>query len=39
MVLIDNFGYQINWFFMGTLGLIGMSFGIWAFRLIKQENR
>ena len=39
MVLIDNFGYQINWFFMGTLGLIGMSFGIWAYYLIQNEKR
>jgi predicted MFS family arabinose efflux permease len=39
MEIIDNFGYQINWFFMGALGLLGMLSSIWVFRLIKQENR
>ena len=39
MEIIDNFGYQINWFFMGALGLLGMLAGIWVFRLIKQENK
>jgi hypothetical protein len=39
MEIIDNFGYQMNWFFMGTLGLLGMLAGIWVFRLIKQENK
>jgi predicted MFS family arabinose efflux permease len=39
MEIIDNFGYQMNWFVMGTLGLLGMLAGIWVFRLIKQENK
>ena len=39
MEIIDNFGYQMNWFVMGTLGLLGMLAGIWVFRLIKQETK
>ena len=39
MEIIDNFGYQMNWFVMGTLGLFGMLAGIWVFRLIKQETK
>ena len=39
MEIIDNFGYQMNWFVMGALGLLGMLAGIWVFRLIKQENK
>ena len=39
MEIIDNFGCQMNWFVMGTLGLLGMLAGIWVFRLIKQETK
>lgn len=39
MEIIEYFGYQVNWFVMGILGLLGMLSGIWVFRLIKQENR
>ena len=39
MEIIDNFGYQMNWFVMGTLGFLGMLSSIWVFRLIKQENK
>ena len=39
MEIIDNFGYQMNWFVMGTLGLLGMLAGIWVFHLIKQETK
>ena len=39
MEIIDNFGYQMNWFVMGTLGLFGMLAGIWVFRLVKQETK
>lgn len=39
MEIIDNFGYQMNWFVMGTLGLLGMLSSIWVFRLIKQETK
>ena len=39
MEIIEYHGYQVNWFVMGILGLLGMLSGIWVFRLIKQENR
>jgi len=29
----------MNWFVMGTLGLLGMLSSIWVFRLIKQETK
>ena len=38
MEIIEYYGYQANWIFMGTLGLLGMLFGIWVFRLIQKEN-
>ena len=39
MEIIANFGYQSNWFFMGTLGLIGTVFGFWVIRLVEEEKR
>ena len=39
MEIIEYHGYQVNWFVMGILGLLGMLSGIWVFRLIKKENR
>ncbi|WP_264521558.1 MDR family MFS transporter [Flavobacterium sp. N1994] len=39
MEIIEYFGYQMNWLFMGILGLLGVSFGIWVFRLIQNENK
>jgi predicted MFS family arabinose efflux permease len=38
MEIIDNFGYQTNWFFMGMLGLLGTILGFWVFRLIENEK-
>lgn len=38
MTIIDNFGYQANWIFMGLLGLIGVWLGMWVIKLVKQEN-
>lgn len=35
---IEMFGYQYNWFFMGTLGLIGALLAYWVFNLIKNEK-
>ncbi len=32
-------GYQMNWLFMGILGLLGMFAGIWVFQLVKKENK
>ena len=39
MEIIDNFGYQINWFFMGTLGLLATLAGLHVFRLIEREHK
>ena len=38
MTIIDNFGYQANWFFMGILGLIGVGLGYWVIILVKKEK-
>ena len=38
MTIIDKFGYQVNWIFMGVLGLVGVWLGIWVIRLVKKEN-
>lgn len=38
MAVIDWFGYQSNWMFMGILGLIGTAFGYWVINLIADEN-
>ncbi len=39
MEIIDYLGYQMNWLFMGILGIFGMLAGIWVFRLIQKENK
>ena len=38
MPIIDQYGYQINWFFMGSLGLIGVLLGYYALHLLKIEK-
>jgi predicted MFS family arabinose efflux permease len=38
MGIIDNWGYQANWAFMGTLGVIAFVLGIWTLRLVNQEK-
>lgn len=38
MAVIDWFGYQSNWMFMGILGLIGTAFGYWVINLIADEK-
>lgn len=37
--LIGHFGYQTNWFFMGTLGLLSVLGCIWLQKLVKIENK
>lgn len=37
MEIIEYYGYQMNWLFMGILGLTAMFFGIWVFRLVEKE--
>ena len=39
MEIIEFYGYQMNWFFMGILGLVGLLSGIWVFKLIQTENK
>jgi len=39
MEIIDNFGYQMNWFVMGTLGLLATLAGFHVFRLIEREHK
>ena len=38
MGIVDIFGYQMNWLFMGILGLIGTSAGYWVMRLVEKEK-
>lgn len=38
MGIIDHFGYQANWAFMGLLGVIAFVLGIWTLRLVNQEK-
>jgi predicted MFS family arabinose efflux permease len=37
MEMISIFNYQTNWFFMGTLGVIGVLLFIWTMKLVKYE--
>ena len=38
MGIVDVFGYQINWLFMGILGLIGTYAGYWVMHLVEKEK-
>jgi len=38
MSIIDHFGYQANWAFMGTLGIIAFALGICTLKLVNQEK-
>ena len=37
MEIISLFSYQTNWFFMGTLGVIGVVLFIWTNKLVAKE--
>ena len=37
--VIANFGYQANWFVMGTLGILAVAGCIWLQRLVKEEHK
>lgn len=37
MEMIDIFSYQANWFFMGTLGIIGVLLFFWTIKLVDKE--
>lgn len=38
MGIVAIYGYQINWLFMGILGLIGTSAGYWVMQLVEKEK-
>ncbi|MGV1011837.1 MAG: MDR family MFS transporter [Flavobacterium sp.] len=38
MGIIDHWGYQANWAFMGTLGVVAFVLGIWTMKLVKNET-
>lgn len=37
--LIANYGYQTNWFVMGTLGLLSVLGCVWLQQLVKSEQK
>ncbi|WP_396212293.1 MDR family MFS transporter [Flavobacterium sp.] len=38
MGIVAVFGYQMNWLFMGILGVIGTYAGYWVMRLVEKEK-
>lgn len=36
--LVHYYGYQTNWLFMGTLGIIGVLLGYWVIQKVKAEQ-
>ena len=36
--VIANFGYQANWFVMGTLGMLSLAGWIWLQKLVRKEE-
>ena len=36
--IIANFGYQTNWFVMGTLGMLSLAGCIWLQKLVRREE-
>lgn len=36
--IVKAFGYQMNWAFMGLLGIIGTLLGFWVVRLVAEEK-
>jgi len=38
MEVIGNFGYQINWFVMGSFGIVAAGCCIWLQKLLETEN-
>ncbi len=39
MSIIDSFGFQMNWLFMGILGLMGTGLGFWVIKLVAVEKK
>ncbi|WP_298119123.1 MFS transporter [Flavobacterium sp.] len=38
MSIVASYGYQMNWLFMGILGLIGTAAGYWVMKLVEREK-
>lgn len=38
MTIIEKYGYQANWLFMGTLGFTGTLIGIYVYNLVQAEK-
>ena len=38
MEIISIFSYQVNWLFMGTLGIIGVLLFVWTIKLLENET-
>ncbi len=37
--IIENFGYAVNWFLMGSFGVLAMLFNLWLQRLVQAEKQ
>ena len=37
--IIGTFGYQANWAFMGTMGVVAFLLGIWTLKLVEKERK
>ena len=37
--IIGNFGYAVNWFIMGSFGVVAMLFNLWLQRLVQAEKQ
>jgi predicted MFS family arabinose efflux permease len=37
--IVQHYGYQNNWLFMGILGVIGTALGFWVIRLVEKEKK
>jgi dipeptide/tripeptide permease len=38
LTIIDAYGYQANWFVMGSLGILSVVSCIWLQKLVKKEK-
>ncbi len=36
--IIASYGYQANWFFMGTLGILAVAGCVWVQKMVQQEK-
>jgi predicted MFS family arabinose efflux permease len=38
LTIIDAYGYQANWFVMGSLGILSVASCIWLQKLVRKEK-